>query len=52
MAIDNVGMGVSIKFGDSRSNGVRDIRGADVSNERTLAEAYPNSFAFRLIIVY
>ena len=36
-AIDNVGMDVPIKFGNSRSNGFRDIRGVDfVSNERTL----------------
>ena len=35
MAAANVGMEVSIKFGDSTSNGFRDIRGADfVSNER------------------
>ena len=34
MATDNVGVDVPIKFGDSRSNGFRDIRGADfVSNE-------------------
>ena len=32
-ALDNVGMNVRVKFGD-RSNGSRDIRGADfVSNE-------------------
>ena len=50
MGVDNVDMDVSIKFGDSMSNGSRDIRGADfVSNERTNEhdEAYPNS-AFRL----
>ena len=36
LAIDYVGMGVQVEFGDSRSNGPRDIRGADfVSNERT-----------------
>ena len=35
-AVGNVGMDVLIKFGDSRSNGFRDIRGADfVSNKRT-----------------
>ena len=35
LAVDNVGLDVSIKFGDSRSNGFRDIRGADfVSNKR------------------
>ena len=35
-------MDVCIKFGDSRSNGFRNIRGADfVSNEQD--EAYPNS---------
>ena len=34
--VDNVGMDVCVKFGDSKSNGFRDIRGADfVSNERT-----------------
>ena len=36
VAVDNVGVDVHIKFGDSRSNRFRDIRGADfVSNERT-----------------
>ena len=36
VAVDNVGVDVHIKFGDSRSNGFRDIRGADfVSNKRT-----------------
>ena len=53
MAVDNVGMDVPIKFGDSRSNDFRDIRGADfVSNERTnIGEPYPNNAkpkAFRL----
>ena len=53
VAVDNVGMDVPIKFGDSRSNGFQDIPGADfVSNERTnegkikrtnIAEAYSNS---------
>ena len=33
MAADNVGMDASIKFGDSRSNGFRDIRGDFVSNK-------------------
>ena len=51
-AVDNVGMDVPIKFGDSRLNGFQNIRGADfVSNERTLAQSYPNSAkrkAFRL----
>ena len=43
MAVDNVGIDVPIKFGDSRSNGFPYIRGAlFVSDERTLAEAYPN----------
>ena len=43
-AVDNVSTDVPIKFGDSRSNGFRDIRGTDfVSNERTLAQAYPNN---------
>ena len=39
-------MDVHVKFGDSRSNGFQDSRGADfVSNERTNEqdEAYPNS---------
>ena len=42
VAVDNVGMDVTIKFGDSRINGFRNIRGADcMSNERTnIAEAY------------
>ena len=53
MAVDNVGMDVPIKLGDSRSNGFRDIRGSDfVWNERTnIGEAYPSSAkrkAFRL----
>ena len=45
VAVDNVCMDVPIKFGDSSSNGFRDIRGADiVSNERTyIGEAYCNS---------
>ena len=34
--VDNVGVDVHIKFGDSRSNRFRDIRGADfVTYERT-----------------
>ena len=34
-AVDNAGTDVPTKFGDSRSNGFGDIRGADfVSNER------------------
>ena len=43
LAENNVGMDV-LKFGDSRSNCSRDIRGADfVSNERmNLIEAYLN----------
>ena len=37
VAVDNVGADVPIKFGGSRSNGFRDIRGAAfVSNERIL----------------
>ena len=50
MAIDYVGMDVCVEFGDSRSNGSRDIPGADcMSNERTnMTEVYPNS-ARRLI---
>ena len=51
--VENVGMDVPTQFGDSRTNGCRDIRGADfVSNEGTNnGEAYPNStkrLAFRL----
>ena len=42
MAVENVGMDVPIKFGDSRLNGFQDIRGADfLSNERTLAKPIP-----------
>ena len=42
VAVDSVGMDVYIKYGDSRSSGFRDIRGADfVSNEQD--EAHPNS---------
>ena len=38
MAVANVGMDVAVKVDDSKSNGFRDIRGADfVSNERTMA---------------
>ena len=37
VAVDIVGMDVCVKFGDSRSNGFWDIRGADIfmSNKRT-----------------
>ena len=49
MTVDNVSMDVFIKFGDSRQNVFRDIRGADfLSNERTtnertnIGEAYPS----------
>ena len=61
MAVDNVGVNVTIKFGGSWSTGFRDIRGADfVSSERTnertnIGEAYPSSAkrqAFRLKIVF
>ena len=41
-----MGMDVPVQFGDSRSNGFRDIRGADfVSNKRTNEHkmAYSNS---------
>ena len=43
--VDIVGVDVPVKFGDARSNGFRDTRGADfVSSERTnIGEAYPNS---------
>ena len=48
-------MDVPIKFGDSSSNGFRDIRGADfASNERT-AKPIPiarNAIAFRLKSYY
>ena len=51
MAVDNVGMDVPIKFGDSSSNGFRgfrDIRRADfVSNERTLAKPIPIEFRIK-----
>ena len=57
--MDNVGMDVFVKFGDSRSNDFQDIRGADfVSNEWTNEqdEAYHNSVkrlkAFGLKIGY
>ena len=45
MDADNVGMDIPVKFGDSSSNGFRDIWGAVfVSNEQTnIGEAYPNS---------
>ena len=48
--VDNVGVNVPIKFGDSGSCYFRDIRGADfVSNERTnICEDYPN-FAYKKI---
>ena len=45
VGVDNIGTDVRMKFGDSRSNGFRDIRGANfVSNERTNERklAYPN----------
>ena len=36
VAIENIGVDIPIKFGDSRSNRFGDIRGANfVSNERT-----------------
>ena len=42
VAIENFGMDVRVKFGDSRSNDFRDIRGADfVSNERVNEHAKP-----------
>ena len=45
MAVHNFGMDVHVKFGNSRSNASRDIRGADfVSNERmNVFEVCPNS---------
>ena len=45
MDVENVGMDVCLKFDDSRSNGLRDTRGADFfSNERTWRSlSYPNS---------
>ena len=52
MAVDNVGMNVPIKFGDSCSNGFRNIRGADfVANERILAKFIPivrNAFRLKM----
>ena len=39
MAVDNVDVDVTVKFGDSRANGFRDIRGAAFE----YGEAYPNS---------
>ena len=56
MTVDNFGMDVPIKFGDSRSNSFRDIRGADfVSHERTIERTFPkpipierNAIAFSL----
>ena len=48
MAIDNVGVDVPVIFGDSRSNGFRDIRGAPfLSDERTKerTRAYPQNEA-------
>ena len=42
VAVDNVGMDVRVKLGDSRRNGFREIRGADfVSNERTCLDFLP-----------
>ena len=39
MAIDDVGVNIDVKFGDSRSNGSRDIRGANfASNEEQTKE--------------
>ena len=44
-AVDNVGMDVPVKVGDSRSNDFRDIQGADfVSNERTIERTGPSLF--------
>ena len=42
MAVESVGIDGRVKLCDSRSNGSRDIRGADcVSNEQTnMTEAY------------
>ena len=49
MDLDSVSIDVPIKFGDSMSNGFRDIRGADfVSIERSLVK--PISIAFCLKI--
>ena len=47
VVVDNVGIDFHIKLGDSRSNGFRDIRGADFvsnerSNERTLNGVFQN----------
>ena len=53
VAIDNVGVDVSIKFGDSKSNRFRDIRGADFvtyqrTNENKPIQIVRNAIAFRL----
>ena len=41
VAVDNVGVDVCVKLGDSRSNGLRDMTGADfASNEQD--DVYPN----------
>ena len=40
--VEHHGIDVCVKFGDSRSNGFRDIRGTDFeSNERTVAKPIP-----------
>ena len=42
VAVENVGVDICVKLGDSRSNGFQNIRGADfVSNEQD--ETYPKS---------
>ena len=41
MAVDNVGMDVPIKFGDSRSKGFRDIRGAHFVLDERMNEHWP-----------
>ena len=53
MAVEPISLDICVEFGDSRSNGSRDIRGADcVLNERTnMTEGYhirQKRLAFRL----
>ena len=38
MAEDNFGMDVPIKFGSARSNGFRDVRGADFASNEQASE--------------
>ena len=38
VAVENVSVDVCVKFGDSRSNGFQDIRGADFATGRSLSQ--------------